>query len=149
MQINLMGLIFETPCVVVHLYSPWRASALENKLFENIRQIPGLVLEQSQDELIISIRDLKTWKIALDACVRSLKGWQEDADLGLERRFWYWHVEGDVDADGYDHTGESASLWVLISAVLERAEIGPDISKIEPIEFEHFCIQIQGERPGK
>jgi len=112
-----MGLIFETPCVVVHLYSPWRASALENKLFENIR--------------------------------RSLKGWQEDADLGLERRFWYWHVEGDVDADGYDHTGESASLWVLISAVLERAEIGPDISKIEPIEFEHFCIQIQGERPGK
>ena len=25
----------------------------------------------------------------------------------------------------------------------------PDISKIEPIEFEHFCIQIQGERPGK
>jgi len=33
--------------------------------------------------------------------------------------------------------------------VLERAEIGPDISKIEPIEFEHFCIQIQGERPGK
>ena len=81
MQINLMGLIFETPCVVVHLYSPWRASALENKLFENIRQIPGVVLEQAQDELIIPIRDLKTWKIALAACVRSLKGWQEDAPL--------------------------------------------------------------------
>lgn len=73
MLINLTGLIFETPCLVVHLYSPWRASALENKLFENIKQLPGVVLEQAQDELIISIRDINTWKLALAACVRSRK----------------------------------------------------------------------------
>lgn len=149
MQVNLMGLIFETPCVIIHLYSPWRATALENKLFESIRQIPGLQTEETQDDLLIQIRDLKIWKNVLENCVRILKGWQEDADLASERRFWCWLLEADVDADGYDHSAEPASIWVLIRAILERAEISPDVSKVEPVDLESFCIQIQGEKPGK
>ena len=36
-----------------------------------------------------------------------LKGWQEEAETGSEKRTWRWLLEGDTDADGYDHTSNT------------------------------------------
>ena len=41
---------------------------------------------------------------------RVLKGWQEEADPGREKRTWRWLLEGDTDDSGYDHAGEPACL---------------------------------------
>src|SRR5436190_1080146 len=37
MRVDFYGLTFETPCVTFYLWSPWRSSALEHKLFEAVR----------------------------------------------------------------------------------------------------------------
>ena len=37
MRVDFYGLILETPRVTVYLWSPWRAAALEHRLFESIR----------------------------------------------------------------------------------------------------------------
>ena len=34
MRIEFFGLTFDTPCVTFYLWSPWRAAALEHRLFE-------------------------------------------------------------------------------------------------------------------
>src|SRR4051794_21408918 len=79
MQVDLYGLTFETPRVTFYLYSPWRASALEHRLFDAVRHLPGITMEQENpDEVKAHIADVKTWKPALMAVVRVLKGWQED-----------------------------------------------------------------------
>src|SRR5204863_49815 len=70
--------------------------------------------EEGPDELRVTITDAKIWRAALQAFARVLKGWQEEADPGSERRSWRWLIEGDVDTDGYDHAGEPAGLWGFI-----------------------------------
>ena len=74
-----------------------------------------------------------------------MKGWQEEADPGSERRTWWWLIEGDTDADGYDHTGEPTSLWGILRVSLERGGPGePD--KGEDIDLEGFSLRpIWGE----
>ena len=87
--------------------------------------------------------DPKAWKGALTAVARVLKGWQEEADPGSERRSWCWLIEGDTNADGYDHTGEPTSLWGFIRVSLERGGPGePD--KAEHIDLEGFSLRIWG-----
>src|SRR5258708_34362770 len=120
MGVDLDGLVLETPQVTFHLWSPWRAAALEHKLFEAVRNLTQTEPEAGPDEWRIHITDPKIWRPALQAISRVLKGWQEEADPGSERRTWRWLLEGDTDTDGYDHAGEPASLWGFIRASLDR-----------------------------
>src|SRR5437667_10048668 len=103
MHIDFYGLTVDTPHVIVHLWSPWRASELEHRLFQAVRSLPRTAAETGPDEWRLRLRDEKAWKGAVQAVARVLKGWQEDADTGHERRTWRWLLEGDSDADGYDH----------------------------------------------
>jgi hypothetical protein len=144
MRVEFYGLVFETPRVTFYLWSPWRAAALEHRLFEAIRALPRLQLEEAADEVRLHLDDAKTFRAALQAVARVLKGWQEEADPGSERRSWRWLLEGDTDADGYDHTNEPVSLWGFLRVALERGGPGePD--KGEDIDLEGFGLQVLGE----
>ena len=143
MHIDFYGLTFDTPSVMIHVWSPWRASELEHRLFQAVRSLPRTETEQASDEWRIELSDEKTWKSALQAVARVLKGWQEDADPGQERRTWRWLLEGDSDADGYDHNGEPVSLWAFLRLSVERG--GPsDGERAEDIDLHGFGAQIIG-----
>ena len=87
MKVDLFGLSMETPVVTFYLWSPWRCSALEHKLFESLRGIPGTNLEATADELRLQVTDQKVWKSAVQNLSRVLKGWQEEgSDVGKEER---------------------------------------------------------------
>ena len=120
MRVDLYGLTFETAKVTFYLWSPWRASAIEHRLFDAIRVLPHVELEPAPDELRADITENKTLRLALVAVERILKGWQEEAsDAGGDRRIWRWLVEADTDAHGYDHTGERASVWAFLRLTLD------------------------------
>jgi hypothetical protein len=144
MRVDFYGLVLETPRVSVYLWSPWRAAALEHRLFEAIRALPRVQLENGLDEVRLHIDDPKTCRAALQTAARVLKGWQEEADPGSERRSWRWMLEGDTDADGYDHTGEPVSLWAFLRLSLERGGPG-EAEKGEDIDLEGFGLQVWGE----
>ena len=136
--------MFETPYVTFHLWSPWRAAELEHRLFQAVRALPHTEAEDSADEWRIIVRDPKTCRAAVQAVARVIKGWQEEADAGSERRSWRWLLEGDTDADGYDHTGEPVSLWGYLRVSVERG--GPsDLDKSEDIDLQGFSLRILGE----
>ncbi|HEY7326733.1 MAG TPA: hypothetical protein VH592_03780 [Gemmataceae bacterium] len=145
MRVEFYGLVLETPRVSVYLWSPWRAAALEHRLFDAIRVLPRVSLEKGPDEVRVHIDDSKTFRSAMQAAERVLKGWQEEADPGSERRSWRWLLEGDTDADGYDHTGEPISLWGFLRLGLERGVPGEG-EKNEDIDLEGFGVQMWGER---
>jgi hypothetical protein len=142
-RVDFYGLVLETPRVTVYLWSPWRAAALEHRLFEAIRVLPRARLEQGPDEVRLHLDDPKTCRAALQAVERVLKGWQEEADPGSERRAWRWLLEGDTDADGYDHTNEPVSLWGFLRVTLERGGPG-EPEKNEDIDLEGFGLQVLG-----
>jgi hypothetical protein len=100
--------------------------------------------EVGSDEWILRLTDSKTWRAALQAVSRVLKGWQEEADPGSERRIWRWLLEGDSDADGYDHNGEPISLWSFLRISLERGGPG-DGEKGEDIDLHGFSMRIWRE----
>ena len=77
MRVDLYGITFETSAVTFYLWSPWRSSALEHKLFDAIRQLPHAVFEQAPDELRANVSEGKTVKQAILTVERILKGWQE------------------------------------------------------------------------
>src|SRR5262245_925432 len=124
MRVDFFGLTFETPRVTVYLWSPWRASELEHRLFQAVHTLPGVKTVREADELHIDVTDGKTWRAALQGISRVIKGWQEDADPGGERRAWRWLFEGDTDDHGYDHQNEPACIWAFLRLGLERG--GPD-----------------------
>ena len=145
MRVDLFGLTMDAPGVTFYLWSPWRCSALEHKLFDALRAIPGATLEKAADELRIHVTDAKGWKAALQHLSRVLKGWQEEAsDAGRdERRSWRWLIEADVDAAGYDMQGEKASFWLYVRLSLDRG--GPsDGEKGEDIDLNGFGVQVWG-----
>jgi hypothetical protein len=144
MRIEFYNLVFEAPYVTFHLWSPWRAAELEHRLFQAVRALPRVEAEIEPDEWRIEIRDAKTWRTAVQAVARVLKGWQEEADPGSERRLWRWLLEGDTDADGYDHTGEPLSLWGFLRVSLERGGPG-EVDKGEDIDLQGFSLCIPGE----
>ena len=49
MRLHLYGLAFVTSRVTFYLWSPWRCALLEHKLFESIRQLPGVKILNSDD----------------------------------------------------------------------------------------------------
>ena len=141
MRVEFSGLVFEAPRVTFYLWSPWRAAALEHRLFDALRGLPRTTVEQAPDELRLHVDDPKACRAAFQAVARVLKGWQEEADPGSERRSWRWLLEADTDADGYDHTGEQACLWGVLRASLDRGGPGePD--KGEDLDLEGFGVQI-------
>ena len=148
MRIDFCGLVFETPHVTFHLWSPWRAAEIEHRIFQAVRALPRTQAEAGPDEWRVHLSDPKTWRAALQAVARVLKGWQEEADPGSERRIWRWLLEGDTDADGYDHTGEPLSLWGFLRISLERGGPG-DPEKGEDIDLQGFGLRIWGERATK
>lgn len=146
MRIDFYGLAFETPRVTCYLWSPWRASALEHRLFEVVRSLPGVSLEQDAGELKAHLADPKAWKSALNALCRVLKGWQEEAaDTGRERRSWRWLLEGDTDDAGYDHSGEPACLWAFLRLALDRGGVEEN-EKGEDVDLNGFGLRIWPEK---
>ena len=144
MRVSLNGLAFETPCVTFYLWSPWRASALEHRLFDAVHSLPGAEADEAPDERRVHVTDPMTWEAALQGLARVVKGWQEDADPGGERRSWRWLLEGDTDADGFDTSGEPTSLWGLLQVSVSRGGPGePDTG--EDIDLEGFGFRIWGE----
>ncbi len=147
MRIDFCGLTLETPRITVSLWSPWRASALEHRLFEMVRTHSRLAQEQDADEWRIHLEDPRTWRAAQQAIVRVLKGWQEEAAGSGERRSWRWLFEGDSDLHGYDHLGEPATLWGFLRVTVERG--GPDEpEKVEDVDLEGFGVRFWGEKTG-
>jgi hypothetical protein len=141
MRVDFFGLAFETPCVTFSLWSPWRASALEHRLFEAVQGVAGARVTEEGDERRLDFSHPKALRSALQAISRVLKGWQEDADPGAERRSWRWLLEADSDADGYDHAGEPTSLWGLLRVSVERGGPGEQ-DKGEDIDLEGFGMRI-------
>ncbi|HLW67975.1 MAG TPA: hypothetical protein VKS79_21840 [Gemmataceae bacterium] len=150
MRAELYGLIFDTPAITFYLWSPWRASMLEHRLFEAIGHLPNVEIEQEGDEFRVHIDDGKTWRTALQNIERIMKGWQEEAGSGEERRTWYWLIDGDTDAHGYDHAGERACLWAGIRICLDRSNPG-ESDKREDLDMESFGLQIwrEDEKPTR
>ena len=144
MRIEFYGLMFETPQVSFHLWSPWRATALEHRLFEVVRSVAHSEVEMAPDEWRLEVGDPKTWKSALNGLARVLKGWQEEADPGSERRTWRWLLEGDTDEAGYDHNGEPTSLWCFLRVGLERGGPG-EPEKGEDVDLDGFGLEVTGE----
>jgi len=142
MHLDFHGLAFDAPRVTCYLWSPWRAAALEHRLFDVVRQISGVEVEQDADELRAHITDVKQWKQALTAICRVIKGWQEEgSDAGRERRAWRWLLEGDTDDHGYDHAGEPASLWAFLRVGLDRGGL-EDGEKGEDVDLNGFGLRI-------
>jgi hypothetical protein len=132
MQIDFYGLKFEATRITCYLWSPWRASALEHRLFNEVKQISEVHLEQEADEMRVQIAEAKSWKEALVNMSRLLKGWQEEAaGLGKERRLFRWLFEGDTDEHGFDHANDRACLWIYLRVGLDRG----DLDQEEPSEW--------------
>jgi hypothetical protein len=141
MRISFYGMVFDTPRVSFHLWSPWRATALEHRLFEAIRQLPAVEQTSAPDEIRIDVEDAKTFRQAMQATERVLKGWQEEADPGSERRSWWWLIEADTNADGYDHNGEPFTIWAFVRAGLDRGGPGED-DKGDVVDLDGFWMRI-------
>jgi len=145
MRVELYGLTFEAPTVTFYLWSPWRASSVEHRLFDAIRQLPAAKVEQAPDEQRIAIHDAKAVKLGISSVERILKGWQEEAsEAGGDRRTWRWLVEADTDSDGYDHNGDKASLWAFLRLSLERSQLSEAEKGLEEIDMNGFGMRIGG-----
>lgn len=132
MQIEFHGFRFEASRITGYLKTPWRATAIEHRLFNEVKQVAGVHLETQPDEMRVQITDGKMWKEAVANMSRLLKGWQEEAaGAGKESRAFRWLFEGDTDDHGYDHANEVACLWIYLRLGLDRGEV----EEGEPIEW--------------
>ena len=150
MRVELFGLTMDAPGVTFYIWSPWRCSAIEHKLFDSLKSLPGANLESFPDELRLHIEDAKAWRVAVQNLSRVLKGWQEEAtDVSKdERRSWRWLVEADVDASGYDMAGERASFWAYLRLSIDRGGPG-EAEKGEDIDLNGFGVQVWGNQEGR
>ena len=146
MKVELYGLTMEAPGVTFYLWSPWRCSALEHRLFEAIKSLPGAEFEPAPDELQVHIEETKSWRQAVQNLSRVLKGWQEEAaDTGTEKRSWRWLLEADTDANGYDLQNEKTCFWAFVRLSLDRGGPGEQ-EKGEDIDLNGFGVQVLGEK---
>lgn len=145
MRVELFGLTMEAPGITVYLWSPWRCSLLEHKLFDSLKGIPSSQAESEPDELRLHLTDVKAWKLALERLTRVLKGWQEEAaDAGPEKRSWRWLLEADVDGNGFDHKGEKAAFWLFLRLMIDRNAPG-DGEKNDDVDLEGFGVCVWGQ----
>src|ERR1043166_173498 len=141
MQIDFYGFRFEASRITCVLWSPWRASALEHRLFNEIKQLAGVHLESAPDELRLQISDAKIWPQALHEMTRILKGWQEEATgTGKEHRIYRWLFEGDTDEQGYDHNYETACLWIYLRVGLDHGDFEAE-EQGEWIDMHNFGLR--------
>ena len=56
MRVELFGLAMETPNATFYLWSPWRCSFLEHKLFDALKGVPGATLEPGPDDSFSACR---------------------------------------------------------------------------------------------
>ena len=75
MRVDLFGLTMDAPEVTFYLWSPWRCSFLEHKLFDSLKSVPNAKLEPGQDELRLTVADQKGWKAAVQNLFNST--WRE------------------------------------------------------------------------
>lgn len=143
MRVEIYGLTLESPKVTVHLWSPWRCSQLEHRLFEAVKSVQGISYDPTPDELKLHITEAEPCRQAVQAIARVLKGWQEEAvDTGKdEHRSWRWLLEADVDANGYDLQGEKANFWAYIRLAIEQGQPG-EPEKGEDIDLNGFGLSI-------
>lgn len=141
MRFEFYGVTFETPKVTFYLWTPWRATMLEHKLFDAVANLPNVEREQAGDEYAVHINDSKVVRTALVAVSRVLKGWQEEAEMGTDRRTWRWLMDGDTNGDGFDHNGEKFSLWAILRVSMDRG--GPvEGEKGEDVDLEGFGLRV-------
>ena len=147
MRVDLFGLTMDAPSVTFYLWSPWRCSALEHKMFDALKALPNVTLETAPDEVRLHITEHKAWRVAVQNLSRVLKGWQEEATDGAkdERRSWRWLLEADVDATGYDMTGEKASIGAYVRLSVDRGGPG-EAEKGEDIDLNGFGVQVLGDK---
>ena len=62
MRVDLFGLTMDAPGVTFYLWSPWRCSALEHRLFDAVKGVPGAEFEPAPDELRVHVTEPKGWK---------------------------------------------------------------------------------------
>ena len=146
MRVDLFGLVMETPSVTFYLWSPWRCSAIEHKMFDALKALPNVTAEAAPDEVRLHITENKSWRVAVQNLSRVLKGWQEEATDGGkdERRSWRWLIEADTDASGYDMQGEKTSFWAYVRLSVDRGGPG-ETEKGEDIALNGFGVQVCGE----
>jgi hypothetical protein len=114
-------------------------------LFEAVAALPGVRKEKNGEELALHVEDPKTVRAALNGIQRVLKGWQEEADMGSDRRSWRWLIDGDTNADGYDHNGEEFCLWGILRVSLDRSGPG-ESEKGEDVDMEGFGLRIWADK---
>lgn len=142
MRIELYGMTFDGPAVTYYLWSPWRCSALEHRLFDSIKALPNVEFEKAPDELRLHITESKVYRASVQMVERVLKGWQEEAtDSGTDRRSWRWMVEADCDGHGYDHAGEKACVWAFLRLSLDRENPGEG-PRGEDIDLNGFGFRV-------
>jgi hypothetical protein len=140
MKINFHGMLFEPSRVSFYLWSPWRATALEHRLYSAVRKLANIVVQTEGHEEHIDVLDEDVWEQAFLAMNRVLLGWQEDADAAEERRSWRWVLEGNTDNHGFDHTGQPAGVWWFLRLALDQG--GPaEPEKGEDIDLHSFGIR--------
>lgn len=146
MRVEFYGLIIESPGVTIYLHTPWRCTLLEHKLFEAIRLIPGIILEQQPDQWRAHLQEPRLWRQVHHSIARVLKGWQEEAtDSGREeRRRWRWMLEADVDTAGYDHSGQQACFWAYLRLTIDYGGPADYDKQGEDIDLNGFEICIWG-----
>ena len=98
--------------------------------------------------MVAHYEDPKSVKAAFVAIERVLKGWQEEAEMGTDKRSWRWLVDGDTNADGYDHNGEGFSMWGIVRVSIDRGGLGEG-EKGEDLDLEGFGVRFWGEKVGK
>ena len=149
MRVELHGMVFDTPAVSFYLWSPWRCSDLEHRLFKALQQLPGADLEEATDELRVHLSDPKVWRASLQVINRVMKGWQEEAsDVGDEKRFWRWLFEADCDPDGFDYHGDPLSLWAFLRLTLDRSRPG-ESDRPEDLDLDGFGVRVWGHEAKK
>ena len=92
MRIDLYGMSFDGPGVTYYLWSPWRCSALEHRLFDVVKNIPNAEFEQLPDELRIHLTDGKVYKASVQATERVRVG-----DYVTEKPYLVARIEGLPD----------------------------------------------------
>ena len=106
-------------------------------------------MDEDVDGQHVIVDDVKNWKPALQAVIRTLKAWQEEASpVNGEERLWCFVVEGNVTSNGYDIHGQPATIQVFVRLGLVRGGGPVDIDKGDEIDLDGFSIQIEQSPEG-